>query len=341
METKRVMVIGNPRSGVGRSEEVIKKIEKMKGKLLKKGLDITIERSEKEGERTIASLAKKAVFEGYDIVVGVGGDGTVREVASGLVYSDTPAGFIRAGNGNDFTRSFGIPSDIEKAFDIIARGKIIQVDLMEVNNDICANVFGVGFDSKIAKIAEEYKNKWKLEKWRIGSWNFFPNILIYAFAVIKELFFELEYPYARVELYKDGELFKEIEGNIILISIANGPTCGGIFRLAPAANQWDGKADVCWVGKASKKRIVRFAPRAINIGDRKISRILFGFLGVGKSHLVIPEVETMPEGTLPQATSIIISSPEALICQVDGEILIPQKEYKISVLPEALKLIVP
>jgi len=108
--------------------------------------------------------------------------------------------------------------------------------------------------------------------------------------------------------------------------VANGPTCGGIFRLAPQAEINDGLLDLCWIKKTSRFRIFRFIPK-----------------GIKGTHLNLPEVRKNSDGRLPRVLSLVISSldKQPLPCQADGEILLSETEYRISILSEALKVLVP
>lgn len=317
MDIKRVMVIVNPQAGLGKGRKCLRKIEEWKDKIFKqKGIKVDLELSEKSGERNATNLAKKAFEERYNLIIVVGGDGTVNEVANGLAGLSIPVGFVQAGNGNDFTKALKIPKDIKEALKVAIQGKLKTVDLGKVNDRIFVNVFGVGFDARVAQYAENLKKRWYV----------LPNTFLYLIALLRELLFKLKYPNLEVKISQEKNLFTDIGGEVTLVSVANGPTCGGIFRLAPQADLQDGFLDICLIRKTSRMRIL------INI-----------FRAIKGTHVELPEVRKNSDGKLPKAKSLIISSLENqnLVCQMDGEILPPEKEYRISILSKALKVIVP
>ncbi len=314
---KKIMIIVNPRAGMGRGEKLLKEIEKWRDKITRKlEIEVVVELTERFGERNAMNLAKKAVQEKYDLVIVVGGDGTINEVVNGLVDSSIPIGIVSAGSGNDFTKSFRIPNDVEMALNGAFFGKVETVDLGKMNDRIFVNAASVGFDARVAKYSENLRNKW----------HFFPAVFIYLIALLRELFFKIRYPYIEINLFRDEKQFEKIRERITLVAVANGHTYGGKFRIAPHADLKDGFLDVCLIKKISRIRIFKFIPRV--------------FKG---THLEIPEVKKDIDGKLPKVFSLTISSLENknLPCQVDGEIPPFQKEYKITVLPKALKIMVP
>jgi len=317
MEVERVMGIINLRAGLGRGKKCYQKLVKwINGPAKEKGIRADVFFTEKEGERNATNLAKRAVKERYDLILIIGGDGTINEVANGVVGSEIPLLIVPAGNGNDFARALGIPKKPEKAFNLITEGRIEPVDLGKVNGRVFVNVFGVGFDAKITQYAESLKEKWR----------FLPNTFLYLVALLRELFLKLDYLHLETKIINGRKFPEALVGKVTLVSIANGPTCGGIFKLAPQADLKDGLLDICWIKKTSRLRIFRFLPKV-----RK------------GTHLNLPEVRTHLDERLPRAKSLIILSPEkeALPCQMDGEILPAEKEYRISLLPKTLKVFMP
>ena len=105
--------------------------------------------TEREGHAVV--LAQNAIVEKYDIVVAVGGDGTVNEVARGLVGSGIPMGIIPVGSGNGLARELKIPTNIKKAVDVIIHGKDKLVDLWQMNNCVFLCAAGLGFDAVVAR----------------------------------------------------------------------------------------------------------------------------------------------------------------------------------------------
>ncbi len=115
-----------------------------------------------------------------------------------------------------------------------------------------------------------------------------------------------------------------MEGEVTLLVVGNGPDCGGTFKLTPDADSADGQVDVCWIKRTGRFRILKSIVKATK-----------------GTHLNMPEVETLSDGTLPRLTSFTVSSSELLPAEMDGEIIPAEKEFKIAVIPQALKVLVP
>ncbi len=117
------LLLINPISGTrdkqGICDLTAKKLEEV-------GIGLEIAYTQHKGHG--AELALQAAKSGTDIVVAVGGDGTVNEVASALMHTDTALGIIPCGSGNGLARSLGIPMDFEPAIDIIAKNKPYAID---------------------------------------------------------------------------------------------------------------------------------------------------------------------------------------------------------------------
>jgi len=121
---KHIKFIYNPHSGLIHPEQQIRRIisEYFPGNLCYYDLNIT----ERRGHAY--EIAKDAVKEGYDIVVAIGGDGTVNETASGLVNSETTLGIIPNGSGNGLARGLGIPISIRRAAKLITTGQSRKIE---------------------------------------------------------------------------------------------------------------------------------------------------------------------------------------------------------------------
>src|SRR5512144_3264539 len=91
------------------------------------GLDVDVALA--RPTRQAARAARKAVKDGYDLVIGMGGDGTIGGVIRGMVNSNVPLGIIAAGTENDFAHTLGIPDDLEAACELIASGRTRPIDL--------------------------------------------------------------------------------------------------------------------------------------------------------------------------------------------------------------------
>ncbi|HRW97944.1 MAG TPA: acylglycerol kinase family protein, partial [Cyclobacteriaceae bacterium] len=144
-ESRKVLFIINRYSGTGYRES-------LEGKIVsaceQRGLECSIEFTRKPGHGT--TLAKMAVKKNYAAVFAVGGDGTVNEVAQGLLHSTVPLGIIPKGSGNGLARHLHIPLQIDKALHLLELKRVIPIDTFTINGRLSLNVSGIGFDGFVA-----------------------------------------------------------------------------------------------------------------------------------------------------------------------------------------------
>jgi len=170
-------------------------------------------------------ITRKAVAEGYDLVVGCGGDGTLREVVSGLAGSNVTLGIIPLGTGNVIATDLGIPKDPRKACEVILQGHVRRIDIGRCGESYFILAAGVGFDVEvIARTDLELKSKVKN--------------LAYIYAGAKHL------PNCKPRDYvieSDG-----FSGTVraLAIAVCNSYRYGG-YRLTRGISLADGLFDVC------------------------------------------------------------------------------------------------
>jgi YegS/Rv2252/BmrU family lipid kinase len=223
MVKKDILFIINPNSGTGRQKGI--------SELISEGLDTeqynyVIRYTERQGHAT--EIAKKAIEHALDIVVAVGGDGTINEVARGLVGSGVALGIIPAGSGNGLARHLGISIKPAKAIEQLNSAEIGFMDTGLVNEQFFLNVSGVGFDATIAHKFDSAGTR--------GLWT-------YGKLIIKEWF---GYKPRKYRL-KSKEL--DVDFEAIFISFANGTQYGNDLRVAPLAMDDDGMVDLCVLEK--------------------------------------------------------------------------------------------
>jgi YegS/Rv2252/BmrU family lipid kinase len=269
-----------------------------------------------QGPGHAIELASRAVSEGHDAVVAIGGDGTLHEVVNGVVRAAVaenetkpkPAvGLVQAGTGSDFGRSAGVPSDLESACARLVARRIQVIDLGRVEyqtfdgrveSRYFANSAGLGFDAEVALRT-----------------NRAPRVLGSTLPYLSSLVMTLgTYRNKRITLRADEGA--EWHGRINSIVIANGQYFGGGMRIAPNAEIADGEFEVVILGDVGKLDLMRNVPRVYD-----------------GSHLSHPKVRAF------RARQIEVSSPDHLLLQADGEVL-GTAPASLSVLPSALRLIV-
>ena len=150
---QHITFIINPISGTQSKHEIPDLIDRM---MDKERFECKVCITEYAGHA--AELAKACAAQGDDIVVAVGGDGTVNEVARSLVHTKTALGIIPCGSGNGLARHLCIPMDIRKALDIINQAQIVDFDYGVINDLPFFCTCGMGFDAFISlKFAEAGK----------------------------------------------------------------------------------------------------------------------------------------------------------------------------------------
>lgn len=218
MSKKRVRFIINPISGTRGKESIVKLIPEY---LDAERFDYDVVYTQKSGHA--AQLACQATAEGIDVVVAVGGDGTVNEVARSLVHTPTALAIIPCGSGNGLARHLFIPINPIGALKILAECNIESLDYGKINGQPFFCTCGIGFDAIISqKFAEAGKR----------------GLLTYVDNTLKE---GLSYKPETYKISIDGE---EKEYEAFLIACANASQYGNNMYIAPAASMNDGLMDV-------------------------------------------------------------------------------------------------
>jgi diacylglycerol kinase (ATP) len=185
-------------------------------------------------------LAAEAVKNGTPIVVAVGGDGTVNEVARALVHTETILGILPTGSGNGLAHHLKIPMSLIKALQVINTCNTRWIDTVDLNGKIFTSIAGIGFDAAVA------------EKFASSGVR---GLLSYMRIIIQEY---RQYPPGDYELHIDGVRYHR---NALMISFANSDQFGFHSRIAPQAMIDDGWLDVCVVMKPAFHKILFAAPR--------------------------------------------------------------------------------
>lgn len=234
------LFILNPTAGKGRSVQCFEQVKEI---FEKNHAEYEVWETTYAGEAT--ELARKAVAEGYENIISVGGDGTILEVVTGIVGSGCSVGLIPAGTGNDFIRSLGMSTDVAEAAEVILAGRTEKVDLAKTEEDkYFMNVAGCGFDTEVIYYTERFKKN-------------FRGQLAYIMGVMKALF-GFSHISAKIEL--DDQV---IEKDIYLVAVANGKTYGGGMKVAPHADAQDGLFDVTVIDRVSKLTVLSILPKFI------------------------------------------------------------------------------
>ena len=229
-----------------------------------------------------------------DLII-IGGDGTINEAINGLQY-DIPVGIIPAGTGDDFVKMVDLGKTLDLQIHHALHGPVRKIDLGVCNERKFINGIGIGFDGQI--VEDMIAKRVPLLK---GHTAYYYHVLrILGGYREKSFAYQLD----------DEAHAKEL----ILLTIGNGSTFGGGFKLMPNAKIDDGLLEVCEIGKLSGVR------RFLNI--HKLSN---------GSH------DSLSMVTLSQARRVQVAENPLLFGHIDGERL-GNPPFDIRVLPQALQL---
>jgi len=212
-------------------------------------------------------LAKQAAEEGYDMVIAMGGDGTVHEVMNGLMQVPSEKrpvmGVVPIGSGNDFAYSMGITQKPAHALDhALKSGNIQAVDIGLMTDEhgrkeYFDNTLGIGFDA----VVTIRSHKLPIVK----------GFLMYLTAVIQTII--LNHNPAKMQIETEKEKWEE---EVIMLTLCNGPREGGGFMLSPKSKNDDGVMEFLTVNKVSRGMMFRLVPEFMNGTHMRFKQIRMG-----------------------------------------------------------------
>ena len=258
-----------------------------------------------EGRQTV----RRAAIEGRRIVA-VGGDGTIQSAVSGFVLAaretspESRLALVPAGRGNDLARSLRIPASFEAALQLALEGEafcLLDAGLANVDGvqTVFANALGIGFDAAVAVRAK-----------RVPLAGF-PAYMAAALASLA-----IEPGPWRLLATLDGVPRTE---NFTLLSLGNGSTTGGGFRLTPDADPSDGRLDFCAGVGAGRWALLGLLPLAL--------------LGRHRNH---------PRITLGRCESVTVLAEGGVPVHADGEVLsAAAHRIEVRLLPGAVRVVTP
>lgn len=304
--TTPVHVILNPRAGDGAGRRVRPELERELGR---RGITFAIEETERPGHAV--ELARAAAARGAPVVVAAGGDGTIHEVANGLLQARddgnparTALGIVPIGTGNDFIKAVMGGTDRRHAYDALAAGCTRAIDIgraeWEGGAEYFVNGVGTGIDVEVVRQMRRFPR--------------LHGLVSYLVALVRAL---VGFHAIPLRIRMDGE---RTERKVMIIAVGNGHCLGGGFYVCPEAKPDDGLLDVCIVNELNLLQIARVLPR-----------ILRG------THAGMPKV------TLRRAEEVEISGTGTapLFFQLDGELREPEgaRHLRVSVEPGALRVV--
>jgi diacylglycerol kinase (ATP) len=299
MTTSIVQLYLNPTAGRGRAGKRVRRIEEL---LRQAGVSFETHLSTAVGDLEVQ--VREAVNQGADRIIVAGGDGSVHEAVNGIMAAENSArlGVIPTGTGNDFAKASEIPLDWEHATallgDRIAAGaNWRRIDVGRMNERFFANGVGIGFDAKVTKVARSFR-------WPIGD-------LVYLLALFRCIADGVITPDMTIT---SDEMTRS--GPTTLVNISNGAWVGGMFYIAPMADNSDGKLELLVADPVSRLRALGLLPKILagtHVGEKEVTH-------TGVRRVTIEATAPVPS-------------------HLDGEVMPPMTRFEIELLPAALDLL--
>jgi YegS/Rv2252/BmrU family lipid kinase len=274
--------------------------------LTARGLHFTLAETERPWHAV--ELAGAAAEAGADVVVAAGGDGTIHEVANGLLQARTERrvalGVIPVGTGNDFAKLLETGTNRARAYDLLASGRVRDLDVGYVTwaggAEYFINGMGTGVDVEVIRQVK-----------RLPRMN---GTLAYLIGLLRAV---VGFKAVPLKVRADG---RQLDRRVMIIAIGNGPCLGGGFWLTPRAQADDGLLDICLVDDLSYLQIVRYIPRVMR-----------------GTHEHLPVVK------MDQAENIELEAPQsaAFFFHMDGELreLTDTRRLRIELIRTALPVV--
>ena len=248
-------------------------------------------------------LKDKIAHERITDVVICGGDGTVSQIAGSLIDEPVNIGIVPMGSGNGLALAAKIPRDIDKALDLIFKGKPSFVDAFFINSTFSCMLCGLGFDAQVAHDFALQKNR---------------GLTNYIKQTIRNFFKAKPYQF---EIINKNQRFSV---DAYFISIANSNQFGNQFTIAPKANLSDGLLDIVIVKKMSKFKLLWAILKQIKNGE-------IAEYNEGSFH--------KKDVLYFQTSRLLINNKSNAPLHIDGEPVATAFKFAIQVIPRAFKLL--
>lgn len=232
-------------------------------------------------------------YNGDAIIYACGGDGTINEVANGIIGTSAIMSVIPSGTGNDFIKTLYTIRDSKAIIDNIQNYKIKRIDTAVIDGKTFINIASLGFDTIVGDKAKKMVAKAKF----LGGSAYFLAIFVCLFGKNYE---KMKYRFESIDDNNNPVVY-EREMEFILAALANAQYYGGMFRPCPMADLSDGYLDVCIVERISIPKILSLIPKYIkgtHINEKvvKLYRVKSGLIeGCGSKLMVNCDGESFIE----------------------------------------------
>lgn len=220
---KRIAFIINPISGTSDKKDLPDLVKQT----FTEGWDVTIAETQYAGHGK--EMASQFAADGYDVVVACGGDGTMNEVASALVHTDTAFAIVPYGSGNGFARHLGYSMHPKQALEQILNGEERSVDSGLANGKRFFCTCGTGFDAHVSHTFSKEDKRGFLT---------YLKVILREYKTYEPRVYQLESP-----------SFPDVKKKAFLVTFANAAQWGNMAYIAPHASVRDGVMDICVLGK--------------------------------------------------------------------------------------------
>ncbi len=181
---------------------------------------------ETSGDHDLARLKENLASNSYDVILAVGGDGTVHLVGSALIHSQLPMGIIPMGSGNGLSKDLGIPQDTLDALHVLLNNNVRVIDTLAVNNYYCVHLTDLGFNALVVKLFSEGGKR--------GPGG-------YALVAMQQY---LSYEPKSFRIQTDSESFS---GQAFMVTVTNANAYGSNAAINPTGIIDDGKFEICLI----------------------------------------------------------------------------------------------
>ncbi len=251
----KVHVIVNPLSARGKTGERWVTIKEIIRHYFKEYKYIFTEKPMQATE-----IARSLLKDGFDLIIGVGGDGTLNEITNGYFHEDSPQavnheaslGIIPSGTGSDFIRYLKIPRDFKRCVEVIKNSGIRKIDVGKITFKSSASGSPVKYFINVADFglgAEVIKTLSAVPAGKRGPFSYYKGLLTTL----------RTYRSKRVRIVVDDT--EEISDRFVIGAVANGRIFGGGMMIAPGAEPDDGYFDLVLVEDMTKFEIIKNSPK--------------------------------------------------------------------------------
>jgi diacylglycerol kinase (ATP) len=255
-------------------------------------------------------IARQAGEQGYEMIIAMGGDGTVHEIVNGIMQLPEARrpilGVVPVGSGNDFAHAIGVPMQSDRALARALNGEVSTIDIGVMTDEngrreYFDNTLGIGFDAVVTIRSH------KLPVLR--------GFLMYLTAVIQTIL--LNHNPALMQIEVDG---RKLEQSNLLLTLCNGPREGGGFLVAPEAKLDDGVLHYAMIRNVSRLMMFRLLPEVMRGTHGKFDPV-----------------------TIDTCHKLSLEADRSLYIHADGEIYTGfgsnLRKLSVEVMPGALKVV--